>query len=543
MLTVRRVDSRLHVNRPGSPAAFVDTDTPMKISLPRPHRLLLCTAFGVAALVATAPVALAKPAVDKDTIVFGIGRDIAMLDAQVDNTGNSDRYAWQMFDGLYTFDKKGKLVPQIATGMTVSKDGMEYRFALRKGVLFHNGAALTAKDVKFSFERILNPETKSTRRPYFADTVDTVSAPDDSTVLVKLKKLDVVFLNKVAAFVPIVPMEYTQSLPSVEAFSRAPIGAGAYKLVEHKIGQSVELERFEQYYGKKPGIKHLVFKFIPEASSRVNALLTHEIDMADGIAPSDIKRVEAMPDRETIAVPLGSPLNIRLYTLTPGTPLADKRVRLALNYAIDVNAIIASVMHGIGKPLSTYISSYYPIGVDKTLAPFGYDPARAKKLLAEAGYPNGFETELLTPTSYPKDVTEAVVAYWSQVGVRAKIRMLDYPAWNRLNNTHKSGPMTVMQYSNAIYDPTTPISGTASKDGTWSDYFNPEVEALIEKTNSTGDLAERDKLFQRIGRLLRDDGHSVLISELFSVFAKDKQIEWEPQFGYSFYDLRSVRWK
>lgn len=78
---------------------------------------------------------------------------------------------------------------------------------------------------------------------------------------------------------------------------------------------------------------------------------------------------------------------------------------------------------------------------------------------------------------------------------------------------------------------------------TWSDYYNPEAEALIEQTNSTGDLTERDKLFKRIGKLLRDDGHSVLISELFSVIAKDKQIEWEPQFGHAFYDLRAVRWE
>jgi len=497
----------------------------------------------LALAVVSANAAGAKPAVDTDTIVFEIGRDIAMLDAQVDNTGNSDRYAWQMYDNLYSFDKKGGLVPQVATGVTVAPNGLEYRFSLRKDVRFHNGVALTAKDVKYSFERILDPAVKSTRRPYFADTIDSVAAPDDYTVVVRLKKPDVVFMNKVAAFVALVPMEYTQSLGSPEAFARAPVGAGPYKLVEHKIGQSVELVRFDQYYGRKPAIKRLIFKFIPDANSRVNALLTHEADMADGIAPSDVKRVNAQPELETIAVPMGSPLNIRLYTLTPGTPLADRRVRLALNYAIDVDAIIKNVMQGIGKPLTTYISSYYPIGVDKSLKPYGYDPARAKKLLAEAGYPNGFETELLSPTSYPKDVTEAVVAYWSQVGVRAKIRMLDYPAWNRLNNTHKSGPMTVMQYSNALYDPITPISGTASKDGTWSDYNNPEVEALIEQTNRAGDLGERDRLFRQIGKLLRDDGHSVLISELFSVFGKNRQVDWEPQFGFAFYDLRTVRWK
>lgn len=494
-------------------------------------------------LTTTAMAVGGKPAVDKDTIVFAVGRDIAMLDAQVDNTGNSDRYAWQLYDNLYTFDKQGRLQPQIASGYEVSDDGLEYRFMLRKDVVFHNGEPLTAADVVYSFERILRPEVKSTRRPYFVNTFESATALDDYTVLIKLSQPDVVFMNKVAAFVAIVPKAYTESLGSVAEFSRAPVGAGPYRFVEHRIGQYVKLERFDDYYGDKPGIKHLIFKFVPEASSRINAMAMGEVDMADGIAASDVARLQQSPGVDVIPVPMGSPLHVRLYADDPSSPLSDPRVRLALNYAVDVDAIIKNVMHGIGKPLSTFISAYYPIGASKDLEPYGYDPAKAKKLLAEAGYPNGFDTVLLSPTSYPKDVTEAIAAYWSVVGVRAQTRLLDYPAWNRLNNTHKSGPMTVMQYSNALYDPITPIHGTASKNGTWSNYHNEQVEALLEKTLVTSDISARDSLFQEIGRVLREDGHSVLISELYQVFAKDDHIEWTPQSGYAFYDLRSVRWK
>src|SRR5690606_23146795 len=163
---------------------------------------------------------------------------------------------------------------------------LEYRFHLRNDVKFHNGQQLTATDVKYSFDRMLDPEVKSTRRPYFAGTFESATAVDDHTVVVRLKTPDVVFMNKVAAFVAIVPKEYTQSLAPGE-FSRKPIGAGPYKLAAHKIGQSVELERFDDYYGEKPGIKHLIFKFVPEAANRVNAMMVGEVDMADGISPSD----------------------------------------------------------------------------------------------------------------------------------------------------------------------------------------------------------------------------------------------------------------
>lgn len=507
------------------------------------QRMLRLSCVVLAMSMTPAVSAAGEPAVDKDTIVFAVGRDIAMLDAQVDNTGNSDRYAWQLYDNLYTFDKQGNLQPQIATGYEVSEDGLEYRFTLRQDVVFHNGQPLTAEDVKYSFERILEPEVKSTRRPYFAGTFESATIEDDYTVVIKLSQRDVVLMNKIAAFVAIVPKEYTESLESVAAFSRAPIGAGPYKFVEHRIGQYVKFERFDDYYGEKANIKTLIFKFVPEPSSRINAMMNGEVVMADGIAPNDVARLKEVPGVDVIPVPMGSPLHVRLYANDPDSPLSDPRVRLALNYAIDVDAIIENVMHGIGKPLSTFISAYYPVGASKDLSPYGYDPAKAKELLSEAGYPNGFDTQLLSPTSYPKDVTEAIVAYWSVVGVRAQTQLLDYPAWNRLNNTHKSGPMTVMQYSNALYDPITPIQGTASKDGTWSDYYNEEVEALIAKTRDTADIEERDALFQEIGRILREDGHSVLISELYQVFTKNENIEWTPQLGYAFYDLRTVRWK
>lgn len=507
-------------------------------------RALKSAATGLLASVALSGVVHAtEPAVDKDTIVFATDRNIAILDAQVDNTGNSDRYHWQLFDNLYTFDQDGRLTPQIAESFERSDDGLTYTFKIRDDVIFHNGAALTAEDVKYSIERILDPEVQSTRRPYFATTIDSVEVTDPSTVVVNMAKPDAVFMNKAAAFIAIVPKEYTESLDSPDEFARNPVGAGPYKFVELNVGQSLTLERFDDYYGEKPGIKTLVFKFISDSSTRVNALLTGEVDMADKIDAADVKRLETTDGIDVLPVPTGSPLHVRLYANDPDSPISDPKVRLALNYAVDENAIIESVMHGVGEPLSSFISKYYPVGVDPELEPYGYDPEKARQLLAEAGYPNGFDTKLLCPTSYSKDVAQAVVAFWSAVGINAELQIMDYSAWARLNNTHKSGPMTIMQYSNAINDPITPIFGTASKAGTWSDYENDEVEALIEKTNAASDPEERDKLFREIGKILRETGHSVLISEMFYVFGKNAGIEWEPQRGYAFYNLRTVSWK
>ena len=201
-------------------------------------------------------------------------------------------------------------------------------------------------------------------------------------------------------------------------------------------------------------------------------------------------------------------------------------------------------LHGAGAPLSSFISSAYPYGSLKGKGnPYGYDPAKARQLLKSAGYPNGFETEAICYAAYERGICEAVAAYWGQVGIKAKLRILDATAFVRLDNTHQSGPMNFTQFANALYDPVHPVSGGASKDGTWSDYFNPEVEKLLSELEAEADRGKRDALFQRLATVLNEDAFDVLISEQFFNVGKDRDLQWEPQRGGKFYNFRNVRWK
>lgn len=484
-----------------------------------------------------------KPAVDRDTIVMAIGKDIGSMDVQQVTTGDSQRYAWQMFDALYAFDKTGKMVPRLATGHTISDDQLEYRFTLRPDVKFHNGDPLTSADVKFSMERILDPATKSTRRPNFLPVIAATEAPDPRTVVFKLKMPDGAFLNKLAGFMYVVPKRYIESLGSAEAFARAPVGSGPFKFVEQKIGERVVLERFDGYFGPKPKIKRLVFKFIGEPTSRVNALITGEVDIADLLPTNAIPRMKGTAGVEVMPTAVGSPLGIKMYANDPSLPIHKREVRLALQYALDTNAIIKSVFHGVGKPLVTYLSSYYPYGIDPELKPLPYDPKKARELLAKAGYPNGFDFTLVSGSDQPKELAEAIAAYWGQVGVRTKINRMDYTAWIRAHNVHKSGPATISQFANAIFDPIHVFYGSAAKDGTWSDYYNPQVEALLEKASQVPDIAGRDVIFRRVSRILAEDVYYVLLTELYYVFGKNANVTWQPQVGSSWYNLRELSWK
>ena len=508
--------------------------------------ILAALAMFVSLVLSTSAIAaVEEPARNRDTLVVALEKSVSNLDAQVTSTGDSLLYAWQVYDTLYGFDPMGNLFPRMARTVNVSRDGLDYVFTLRHGITFQNGDPLTGEDVKFSLERILDPSVKSTRRVYFAPVVKAVEANGD-TVTIHLSKQDGAFLNKVAGFLFVVPKAYTTRLGTPEAFSAAPIGSGPFRVREFKVGQSLELERYDGYWGaligEQPGVKHILLRFVPEPAARVAALLTGEVDLAAVIPLQDTARLQAEPGLDVLINPNGGPLHIRLYSNVPGEPLAKREVRLALTYAIDCDAIIRGVLHGQGSRMGSFISKYYPYGGDD-LTPYPYDPQKAKGLLAKAGYANGFTLKLYGGTDQPKELAEAVAAYWSQIGVRTEIVRLDYSAFIRLNNTHKAGPATVTIFSNVIYDPIHPIVGTFSKDGTWSDYYNADVEALIDELDRTEGAKARGVLFHQIGKLLHDDAASINLSEHVYVYAKKKNLEWQPQIGSGFLNFRRTAWK
>ncbi|WP_144632026.1 ABC transporter substrate-binding protein [Bordetella genomosp. 13] len=504
-------------------------------------------ALAAALLVGSAQPALAAstaPAVDRDTLVVGVEKEFYNLDGLVAVSGDSLRYGWQIYDTLYGFDGKGNLVPRLATALKVSDDARTFTYTLRPDVKFHNGTTFTSRDVKASLDHVLDPQSKSTRRPYFAPVVESVETPDDQTVVFKLKAPDGAFANKVAGYLYIVPGEYLASLPNPDAFAQKPVSLGPYKFKSLAPGGSeLVLERFDDYWGDKPRVKTLVFRAITEPASRVNAVLRGEVDLSVALPFSDFERLKKEAGLEVIESRVASPIYVRVYTNVKESPFADVKVRQALSYALDTKAIIKSVLHGVGEPLGTFISNYYPYGADKAIAPYPYDPARARALLAEAGYAKGFSTELNIQGDIPQGVAEAIAAYWGQVGVKVKLNRLTYATFQRLNNTHTSGPLALSQFTNALYDPIHPVGGAFASNGSWSDYSNPKIDALLDEASRISDTARRGEVFQRVGRELHDDAAAFFISEFSYIYAKKQTLQWQPQQGSGFLNFRTVQWK
>src|SRR5256884_6589772 len=317
------------------------------------------------------------------------------------------------------------LAPSLAESWTVSKDGLTYEFVLRKGAKFHNGDPVTAEDVKFSLERYRGASGKSLK-----ENVAAVDTPDPGRVRIRLKQPwpdFMTFYSTATGAGWIVPKKYVEKVGD-EGYKKMPVGAGPYRFVSFTPGVELVLEAFDHYWRKTPSVKHLVFKVIPDESTRLAALKRGEVDVVYSIRGELAEELQRTPGLTLKPAVIQAPqwVNV-LDQWDPKSPWHDRRVRLAANYAIDRRAVNAGITLRPSAPPYSIIPSTFEFFWQPP--PYPYDPARAKGLLAEAGYPNGFDAgEYYCDISYA-NVQEAILNYLQNVGIRAKLRPVERAAF------------------------------------------------------------------------------------------------------------------
>ena len=317
------------------------------------------------------------------------------------------------------------LAPSLAESWSLSDDGLTYEFVLRKGAKFHNGDAVTAEDVKFSFERY-----RGTSYNVLKDRVAAVETPDPQRVRFKLKQPWPDFLAFYASATGagwIVPKKYVEKVGE-DGYKKAPVGAGPYKFVSFTPGVELTLEAFDQYWRKTPSVKRLVFRVIPDESTRLAALKRGDVDIVYSIRgelAEELQRTKGLTLK-----PVYPPGPFWVYFADqwdPKSPWHDQRVRLAASLAIDGKTINQALTLGYSKLTGSII----PDSFDYYWQPPTpmYDPAKAKQLLTDAGYPKGFDAgEYYCDISYA-NLAEAVLGSLQAVGIRAKLRPLERAAF------------------------------------------------------------------------------------------------------------------
>lgn len=378
------------------------------------------------------PVAATEPPAqpakkEPTTFRIAVGIDPDTLDPALFTTTTVANIVEYMAETLLTTDKDGNPVPQLATSWDISDDNLEYTIHLREGVTFHDGTPMDAEAVKWNLDRALDPNVKvAIRGPLTA--IKEVEVVDDHTVKLHLSQpsapLVGAFSLETAAILS--PASVDLEGNSYENVTQ-PVGTGPYVFKERVKGERIVVTRNENYWGEKPYYDEVVFRVVPEAATRESLLLAGQVDLIILPHISDLPALKQNPDVKVLLAP--SDRTIFIAMNTKDEVLSDMRVRQALNYAVDKQGIIDSVLFGaaepVDAPMAASLFGYCP------QQPYEYNPDKAKDLLAQAGAEN-IELNFIAPTGrYVQDfqAAEAIAGYLSEVGVKASPQTMDWPSY------------------------------------------------------------------------------------------------------------------
>jgi len=338
-------------------------------------------------------------------------------------TATSGIVFYNVQESLVKVDRHGKLVPSLAERWHTA-DNKNYTFFLKKGVRFHNGREMKAADVKFCFDRALNPETK---HPYAKDyeAVGDIIVKDDYTVTFALKTINANFLQNIArAGAAIYPREAVDTLKS------HPIGTGPFRFEEWVRGDRVVLVKNGEYHVKGlPKLDRVTFRFITDPNAVLAALKAGDIDVSlFGLGPEHVQ--DLLKDARFQVISGDTTNDVILSMNNSRKPYTDVRVRRAMTYGVNKSDVLKGAMFGMGKILGTNVDPLNPYYVDMSKA-MPYDPAKAKQLLAEAGYPNGFDTVLKVTPQYEYTVRsgQVIADNLKKSGVNVKIEQIEWSQW------------------------------------------------------------------------------------------------------------------
>jgi peptide/nickel transport system substrate-binding protein len=418
-------------------------------------------------------------------------------------------------------------VPDLAESWEIV-DETTYVFKLREGVQFHNGEDLTASDVAFSFDRML--EYPSMEK-YVEPLIESVDVIDDYTVQINLKDPYAPFLKRMPTFC-IVPEDYIKEVGD-EEFAKHPVGSGPYKFVEWVHDDHLTLEANEAYWRGAPDIKTVIFKPIPEAATRVAALEAGEADIVEAVPIDDLPRLE---ENEDIRIETKENNKFFFWVMnTHNPPFDDVLVRRAVSYAIDWETILQLFEgHAFRTPIPALSDDwgYAEYGDDLKEHAYYYDPDKAKDLLAEAGFPDGFKTAIDTSLRYAREdeVSQAIAAQLAQVGIDAEVRQYEWGVYYgeiwKDANIEGIGSFSM---GNPLFDPDHLFATHFDPDRRAYYFSKPELTELSHRGMATIDPEERVEIYRQALQMILEEAPYLWGYGVKQAYGVRADIDWTPR--------------
>lgn len=467
----------------------------------------------------------AGPAEPKTSVIIAQGVDTTTLDPHLHNETTSANITWQIFDGLLRRGSDMKLEPELALSVEPVSD-LTWELKLRPGVRFHNGEEFDAASVKFSLERILDPATKS---PQISNLsfIDRVEIIDSLTVQITTR-LPYPLLRE-RLILPMVPPEYIREHGALY-FAANPVGTGPYQFVSWMKDEAVVLAANPAYWRGAPAIAQATFRPIPENSARAAELQTGAVDLIVNIPPHLAENIKTDASVKVSETPGCRLIFIQLVT-DRGGPLADPRVRQALNYAVDVQSIIDTVLGGYGQrstqPLTPQDFGYHP-----GISGYSYNPAKARQLLAAAGYPDGFDFPLDIPSGryvMDKEVAEAIAGYLGAVGIRVKLNVNEWGVHTQKILEGKMEGGYLIGWGNNLFDADATLFPNFRSGERICFYQNEAVDSLLDQARTTLDRPAREALYHRAAEKITADAPLILLYQQHDVYGLNPRLDWQPR--------------
>lgn len=473
----------------------------------------------------------------KDTLVFAMNTDVQSMDPQIQNDTTSEQVVKMLYNTLLKFQDDGTVVGDLAESWSVSEDKLTWTFNLKQGVKFHNGKELTSADVKATFDRALNAEAGGLRTTEIIKMFTAVEAPDPYTVTITTD----------APYGPMESLMCNMSLGIMDAdyieqygldlgtSAEGENGTGPFKVVSWERDQEIVVERFDDYFGTPAKLQTVVYTIIPEAASRVIALETGEVDVIDKPTDEDLARLEA--DTENFTVLRKPTISQRLFRFGCNDPIiSNTKVRQAIVYAIDRQAIIDALFTGSGYP-STAPLAPVTFGYSD-LGEIEQDLELAKSLLAEAGYPDGFDTKIVTTERYQNgiELAEIISQQLAEIGINAEIEVWEWSAlsasWNGITADEFDQPIFIMGAGPSMRDADGGLRGlyttseTGLNDRNYGFYSNAEVDALIEQGMQETDQQKRVEIYKEAMEILyREDPVAFWLFDMYGLAITSSKVE------------------
>ena len=457
-----------------------------------------------------------------DVMIYGRGGDSTALDPAVTTEGESFIVTQQIYETLVNYGKDNtEIEPGLAEKWEVSDDALTYTFTLREGIKFHDGTDFNAEAVVKNFERWAKSHDEATFAYYFSmfggfegdegHVIKEVKAQDEKTVVITLNRPQAPFLKNIAmsTFAMASPTAFEKD---GENFTKNPVGTGPFKFKSWKAKDTIELVKNEDYWQEGlPKLDGVKFKVIPDNSARLNALIKGEIDLMDGLNPSDMGKVNNDSKLQLFERPS---MNVGYFGFnTEKEPFNKKEVRQAISHLINKQDIITNFYEGTAEPAKNPMPPSVS-GYNDEITDYEYDVEKAKELLKKAGYEKGFEMDLWAmPVARPympngQKVAEAIQASLKQVNIEAKIVNEEWAPYLEKVQAGEA-PSFMLGWTGDNGDADNFLYTLLDKDtigaNNYSRYNNKEVHKLLLEAQSTADEDKRNELYKQAQVIIHED--------------------------------------